>query len=105
MKITENMLKERVAALRKVGFDVSIQWAYGQPRIFNKWENRELSPRDTPKAIWMWLDGFVEGANQRGERLSTEHAREVAGLKARIASMEKDVNELGWIKNPEGMGR
>lgn len=68
MRITEKDLRERVAWLHELGFDISIQWAYGKPRIYDAKGGRELSPRLPTGQLWNWLDGYDTGREAQAAR-------------------------------------
>ena len=63
--VTKTQLRERVAELRSMGFDISIEWAYGRPRCYSRDGSRELSPRLPTGEMAIWLNGFVAGASER----------------------------------------
>jgi hypothetical protein len=68
MRISKTKLREKIARLQNQGADVEIGWAYGQPRITNKSESRDLSPRLPASSMNEWIDGFSEGYNMANER-------------------------------------
>ena len=61
MRVTKTKLREAVEFLQKQGIDISIHWAYGQPRCYTRDESRELSPRLPMGEMKWWLDGFEAG--------------------------------------------
>jgi hypothetical protein len=66
-QIRDDHLKERVNEIRKgTGIPLTINWAYGKPRISLQFKKnsgavRDLSPRAPNREIDNWLDGFCEG--------------------------------------------
>lgn len=64
-RTTEKSLREWVQHLADSGVNITIEWAYGQPRCYSK-EGRglkELSPRLPTGQMAIWLDGFTKGLN------------------------------------------
>jgi hypothetical protein len=62
MRTTKTQLRKMVEFLQKQEIDISIHWAYGQPRCYTLDESRELSPRLTMGKMKWWLDGFESGS-------------------------------------------
>jgi hypothetical protein len=73
--VTKTQLRDTVARLVRAGYNLSVNYAYGKPRIHTADEARDLSPRLPAGQIAHWLDGFEHGAAQgyeRGVRLGRE---------------------------------
>ena len=60
-RVTQTYLKEWVEELQGQGCDISISWAYGKPRCYNKEGNREKSPRLPTGEMKTWLEGYCRG--------------------------------------------
>lgn len=65
--ITKTQIRQRVARLQQAGYDIDVGWAYGQPRITNKKESRDLSPRCSTGQLMLWLGGFEAGLEAKKE--------------------------------------
>jgi len=59
--VTKSELRQEVETLQKIGVDISIEWAYGQPRCYTRDGSRELSPRLPTGEMKLWLHGFEAG--------------------------------------------
>jgi len=59
--ITKTQIRDRIARLQKLGYDIEVGWAYGQPRVTNLKESRDLSPRCSTGELMTWIDGFEAG--------------------------------------------
>jgi hypothetical protein len=62
MRITEKYLREVVDNIHRWCPQITIQWAYDQPRIFDRIGHRPLSGRLPNREMDAWLDGFSKGA-------------------------------------------
>ena len=58
----------RVKTLRLLGYDISIEWAYGQPRCYNATGTIILSPRLRTGLMDLWLSGYVMGIEAEREK-------------------------------------
>jgi hypothetical protein len=58
-RVTRTELRHIVDILQSQGCDISIEWAYGRPRCYNKARNNELSPRLSTGEMMLWLDGYM----------------------------------------------
>jgi hypothetical protein len=63
IRYSPKQLRTRVEQLALRGLDISIGWAYGQPRITNRAGSRDLSPRLSTGEMKTWLDGFETALN------------------------------------------
>lgn len=61
MRVTETMLREQVERIKGYYPDISIKWAYGQPRVYNANKSQTLSPRLPTGHTNIWLHGFEAG--------------------------------------------
>jgi hypothetical protein len=69
MRITERQLRCTVERLQRQGQDITIIWAYGQPRCHTKDESSDLSPRLPKAEMATWLDGFEVGIEAERKRM------------------------------------
>lgn len=58
-------MARRIAS--KLQIDVNISYAYGKPRAYTHEESRELSPRVSPKLLYMWLEAYNDGLDAMHE--------------------------------------
>ena len=79
MRTTRKELRERIKGLRNhTGLDLSIEWAYGQPRVYQgtvvttdrgrSVGRRELSPRLPTGQMKWWLYAYSAGYNANETR-------------------------------------
>ena len=54
---------EHMAALisRRTGIPMSIEYAYGQPRLISDGGARDVSPRLPAKELYRWMSAFLDG--------------------------------------------
>lgn len=65
MRVTEKMIRARVARLVQRGLPLGVEWAYGKPRIHDT-TGRDLSPRLPTGQLAVWLDGFETALDVKG---------------------------------------
>jgi len=58
MRVTKTQLQNQIADLRERGFDLSIGWAYGRPRVSSADGSRDISPRLPMGEMQVWINGF-----------------------------------------------
>lgn len=58
MRTTKEQLRRQIADLAERGFDLSIGWAYGRPRVSSKDGSRDISPRLPMGEMQIWLNGY-----------------------------------------------
>lgn len=61
MKVKNSQVEERIARMRKAGYNVGLDRAYGNFRVETSGGNRSLSPRVSNRQIMDWLDAYEEG--------------------------------------------
>ncbi len=59
--ITAKMLQSQVSHLQSQGYDVDLEWTYGRPRVTNKEQSVNISPRLPTGQLDLWLSGFKAG--------------------------------------------
>lgn len=67
MRVKPTDLRRQIDNLADRGFDIAIEWAYGQPRVTNKSESRDISPRLPCREMQIWIEGF-RAAIEESER-------------------------------------
>lgn len=67
-RTTPTELRETVAHLQSMGYDVAIHWAYGRPRVTSLDGSRDISPRLSTGEMATWLNGFQMGASAAYKR-------------------------------------
>lgn len=70
-RVTDDMIKRRVARLQKEGMDVELDGAYGRWKVVSKDESRTLSPRVPNRQIWDWLEAFELGWEQHAKYMTS----------------------------------
>ena len=63
MRTKRSDLYAIIARLQRQGVDITISWAYGQPRCYTRDEARELSPRLPMGQMLIWLEAYEKGHN------------------------------------------
>jgi len=62
MRTTREELRARVEEIRKVTkVDMTVEWAYGKPRVYRDNGGRELSPRLPTGQLMDWLTAWYDG--------------------------------------------
>lgn len=59
-RTTRKELRDSVDTLRDWGFDVTIHWAYGRPRITSSDLSVDISPRLSMGEMKEWINGFTK---------------------------------------------
>lgn len=66
-RVSDEMIKKRIARLQKEGMDVGLDGQYGRWRVTTKSGARNLSDRTPNREIWEWLIAFEEGWDQHNQ--------------------------------------
>lgn len=62
-RTTDNDFREMEKILKEeFGIEVSVEYAYGKPRVFTADHKHELSDRMEPRMVMEFLKGLVRGA-------------------------------------------
>lgn len=77
MRTNKKTIEAKIASLERQGFDIAIGWMGGRPRVTNKSESRDLSPRLTNAEMIIWIDGFDTGVGLQADK---DGVRETADL-------------------------
>jgi hypothetical protein len=60
-RVSQKDLRETVSRLQASGLNISIEWAYGRPRIMSRDGASDISPRLSTGEMATWLDGYEAG--------------------------------------------
>ena len=70
---TKSDLEQLIRIANNRGAAITLEWAYGRPRVTNASQSRDISPRLPKRELALWLDGFLEGMDSEKERLTREN--------------------------------